>query len=958
MYVAIGTERYDKGFIKVKSEPNFGDSSSETSTVSDSIPDNRTLRSKGNSRSPRKARRVPKNVQARKKSDVSLRKISSSESTDELEDFEPPAQSHAKQKSPSKAKSKTKVARPRVLFSEGDTTDDMYEDTKPNVFKIKSEDTNDDDVFEVVNKPEFQSLKLSTKSSPVPVQYQPPESYRQKLQQSSLSSPASTTPTKKTSKLSLKRHKCSPKSDSADVHTQTQRLSIGARLSFAQDSPLSLSSTHVQPRATTAHQKPSISAATIDLSADDMKDFENFSDTEAETDDNIISLVKNKGRIKGSFLSSTDIESGSESQGSYHGSSKKDKSVEKVHKWLDSSSEGSTHGGGVTQSVAQLVNQTDKTIKHCAPTASMEQQLSRHAEVVYDTSDEHSKFVTQFVSSKEQGDIEIEPKNTEDTSRSGRDKVSPESTSSSSSSLPPVMWEQKVKVNSAKKIESTLTTKPEKSIVEHKDLIRITCNQLQSSDRSNAQSLPAKVQGTTDVSNIKNVKQQPDMLLPEDRNKYDKAQNEMDNNQLVMQETSEEKVKNTLHELVGFAATDQSGRDVNNEIVPKVDSEPEATSTGSPMEVDLYPSEDFPVNEDNIAFEYALNESEAPNASEDSTHCSYSSTKIRHSNVSSKKQFLSGKANEQAPTSKSPAHQTTKNLAKGTKPEGGKVLGKTMLTKVPGMTYSSKKAILKGNVHNDLPGSPTSRQRPPVRTQSGGALTNIESSNQSDKNTNALTHMTERLSATSTQSLPGHRPRMQSGSASVNSKNPSCQSVLRKSVEHMSASSAGLPSVEATNNESAGNKGSSSCLSKKIQLRGTSTNSKNPGALSASTQKLLDAVGKSPSIDNIGSVSKHKQPQSFIPKNIPKKHVPLKPKILPKADDLLTEVLSWEPAGFLYPQQTEDGKLVEPATQLKERLLKVPNVEPFESFDHYLCTFKPLIFHELWSTVSSVSLLY
>ena len=101
---------------------------------------------------------------------------------------------------------------------------------------------------------------------------------------------------------------------------------------------------------------------------------------------------------------------------------------------------------------------------------------------------------------------------------------------------------------------------------------------------------------------------------------------------------------------------------------------------------------------------------------------------------------------------------------------------------------------------------------------------------------------------------------------------------------------------------------------------------------------------------NLSMETPAKQPPSFAPT---KKCIPLTPKVLPKIDDFSRDVLSWDPIQFLYPRQAEDGKLIEPTIQLKEELMQVPNVEPFESFDHYLSTFKPLIFHELWSTVSS-----
>ena len=994
----------------MKLEPNVEDSPFDTSTFSGSFIDHRPSYSKVKSASPRKMRRVHQMIQTRKKTDVSSRKDFSSESTDELEDLEPPTQSHrtkrkcipvrqdlsskvsrqdaplkdAGQKSPSRVfrqdsnvpyKAKIEVpCGPRVLFTDDDTTDDMDEDTKPIVIKSESED--DDNVFENVNKPKLQSSKLSSKSSPVPIQHQSQEPNGQKVQQSSLANVTpvkkDVTPVKKTSKLSLNRHRSSPRSDPVKVLAHTERisslsilleqsgqklpqkssvdttpvkkaslkkpprrLSTEPPLSSAEEPPLLMSNTLVQPHTTTSHQEhPSV--ATVDLSADEVKEFERFSDT--ETDDDVISILKQKRQIGKSYLASTnsDNESGSEPRGCSQYLSKKEKSVEKVHKWLDSSSEGSVHAENV---IAQPDSQTDETIMQCDPTSSRE-QLSSHPSTieVCDTSDQQTKLSEPVSSSQKLRDIDAEQsKNTEDTSQLDRDKYTPESPSSTSSSLPPVVWEQNVHPP----IAPTLT-KPERSL-EDRDLMRASCNQLQSalistssatsSARNQRKSLSNKAYGRKSTTSAIDVKGDSDVSLIGEG----KLDDEIGSNRLDVQDTSEEIqwIKNNIHEQ-GIAA-------VSKEIATdtKEDSEPESMSIGSPMEVEAYPSIELSVSEDDITFEQAVsineNNSEASHELTVSERCGHSLSDIHHSSDDLVKESnlpIGSKTNEQLPTSMSPAHQTTRHLVEERKPLGRKI---PQFTEVAGMTYSSQKATLK---RKHLPDPSTSIQGPPAKTQSSGTSSLKQSS----------TNLTEQFSATLIQSLPEHHSNMQSNDASVtiqsSYQSPACKEIWR--LPASSTSSVILPSL-ATKGKVPEYKGTCSHLSKRNQPSGTSTNTSNPSVLSPSTQNLLDSIGQPPSITSVNSKSKNKHPPSLIPA---KKYVPLKPKILPKVDDLSREVLSWDPAGFLYPQQAEDGKLVEPTIQLKEDLLKVPSIEPFESFDHYLSTFKPLIFHELWNTVS------
>ena len=926
------------GDINIKEEPNIEDSPSDTPTFSGSIADHRPSHSKVKSVSPRKTRRVHRMIHIRKKPNVSPTMASSSDSTDELEDFElptqirhakqkhlvPPRQSkHAGQKSPSKVLrqespsniSKVKVPQSRVLFSD-DTTDDMDIDTKPT-----SED--DDNVFESVNKPNMQSSKMSSETSPVSTLHQSREPHRQNVQQNTS---AGTTPVKKALKLSLNRcksspkhnpkkvlahqtqkvstlsillgqseqklpqrssadtspmkkvsvlsHRPSPKSDSMDVRTPSRTLSMEARLSPTKEVPMliSSSSTLVPSLSTTTHQQHPPSITTIDLSNDDLKEFERFSNDEISDD---VSTLKQGTRT------GADTKSGNESQGYYQWSSKKEKSVKKVHKQqLDVSSEENTIAEDVAQPHSQASSIKQVTSNLPVNKIICDQQLKLRAEL-------------EPVSSS-LGLIDIEAKQSKNTSRSDKDRYTPESTSSTSSSLPPVEWEQPV--------HPTTVTKPEKSVIVGGNVERVLSNQLQSALISTSSDKQSSTRSNTSAIDIRYKRGHSDVSLQKDIIVIDDDHNEISSNQLDEQDTSEElrRVENNLHEksMKGIAA-------ISIELVPDTneDSELESMSIGSPMEV-MHQSQ-LAVTEDDTEFERTIDRGETSHDLPVSERYSHS---VSHSNIDKSNMPIKSKTSEQLPASTSPADLTTKHLVEG---ESRKVPGKTLLTEVPGMTYSGRKAILKRNT------LPDPIQSPLTETQSSGT-SSLKPSNM---------NQTE-------QSLPEQRFRIQSSDASA---------TIKKSLPTLSA-------TLATSKAVVKHKGITSHLPKKIQSSSACPNTSSPSALSVSTQNLLDSIGQSSTIANISSKLRSKHPPSITPA---KKCIPLLPKVLPKVDDFSREVLSWDPTRFLYPQQAEDGKLVEPNIQLKEELVKVPSIEPFESFDHYLSTFKPLIFHELWSAVSS-----
>lgn len=942
------------GSIKVKLEPNIEDAVSNTSAFPDSIAGHSPSHSKAKSTSPRKTRRVHKTFQVRKKPD-SLRKASSSESTDELEDFEPPAnRDHAKQKrlsvrqdipskcarrkSPSRRFRQESPSNVKVLFSDDDTTDDMDECTKPIVI------SDDDNVFENANKPH---LKSSKNSSPASIQHQSQSPHGQTVQQATLAD----TPVKKTLKLSLNRCRSSPKrnpvkvltqtqristlsilleqsnrnlpqqssidtismkkasnptkGDSMDGHTPSRRLSTEVLLSPAEETPMPAASSNTLAQSlATSNKQHSPSAAIVDLSTAELKEFEEFSDT--ETGDDVSTLKqKRKVHVRGRFPSSTDAdtESVSEAKGCYRSPSKKENSIKKVRKWLDSSGEGNIL---TEDAVAQPDSQTGDMMQ----ASTMEQTTSNppSSKLICDTSDQQSKLAAQ--SERVSSSLElrgIEAVQFKGSSQSDRDKYTAESSSSTSSSLPPVMWEEQVG-----------------SLVEERDVMKVSYNQLQSVLQSALITTSSNKQtsASTSAVDVNCERGHSDVSLLEDRDMTDEGHSKVAGNQVDEQDTPEEvqRAENNLREqsMKGITA-------IRKEIVDdtKEDSEPESMSIGSPMEVDMYQSE-LPVTEDHSTFDQAVRKGEASHDMTVSKQCRHSSSEIYNSSVAKSGMPIRSKTNKQVLASASPVRQTTKSVAivERAKPSNRKKPEKILPTKVLGMTYSSRKAILE---RNDLPDRSVSVQGPPAKTP----LSGISSLKRSDVN------QTERLLLT--QSLSERHVRMQSSNASV---------AIKKPLPTASVTSAACRApVEY--------KGITSQSRKKIQPSFASPNTNCSSALSFSTQNLLDSIGQPSSIANVSNESRPKHPPSFIPAKISKKHVPLKPKILPKVDDFSREVLSWDPAGFLYPLQAENGKLVEPTIQLKEELVKVPSIEPFESFNHYLSTFKPLIFHELWSTVSS-----
>ena len=74
----------------------------------------------------------------------------------------------------------------------------------------------------------------------------------------------------------------------------------------------------------------------------------------------------------------------------------------------------------------------------------------------------------------------------------------------------------------------------------------------------------------------------------------------------------------------------------------------------------------------------------------------------------------------------------------------------------------------------------------------------------------------------------------------------------------------------------------------------------------------------------------------------------IRPTIQRKMDDLYQVILAWDPARFLFPPETTDGRPIKPV--LYQQSTAIPTV--FKSYDEYCNIFTPLLHLELWENVS------
>ena len=79
-------------------------------------------------------------------------------------------------------------------------------------------------------------------------------------------------------------------------------------------------------------------------------------------------------------------------------------------------------------------------------------------------------------------------------------------------------------------------------------------------------------------------------------------------------------------------------------------------------------------------------------------------------------------------------------------------------------------------------------------------------------------------------------------------------------------------------------------------------------------------------------------------------YINIRPTSQRKMDDLFLVILSWDPARFLFPPESTDGKCIKPDLLLPEKPVAVPSV--FQSYDQYCNTFTPLLHLEIWENVS------
>ena len=851
-------------------------------------------------------------------------------------------------------KSKSKIDRQRA-FSD-DTTDDLEETTKPDVVCITDSEAVSRDELEDAHKSQLQPSNVSPKQAPVSIPRQTRDathSLRDSLPYHADSMTTKTNTSKATSFVELLLASSKAKSTQ---NVQMERLSKKTHLSM-QDASMSLDD--VKPSTSTdrqisvsdgAHQVISVSddAHQVVL-VEELNDFDVFSDTGTESDDRLVqsksflpstniedgresvdTLLEQQKRQSSKYrFLSKDIESASDSKETYR-SSKKDDSIEKVSKWLDSRTESSSCTPDVMHSVAKPDCRTDETSIH-HDLVGLTEPTSIHpppAEIVCDTFGDDSHIKTQLepvmatlTRPTEQGGTKS--KNVRKMSRS----VSVDSTSSTSSSLPPVMWKQDIqhKEHSAEQNAEN----------EHREAPDVTYHQLQpsliSTTSDQYQALPTQLRdsrSTASKNEAEDVTERPvhdPSILEDEYGKTKSGQNEEDFDQLDVHDIAEDKTESRHHHSKGkgVASTLSLTSSPHNrakklklkkKLSLNIDharvkqkpilesSEPKSACPESPEEIVMYPLEDLPVAEEDIApFEQVCHqEHKTPKVSTatETSHCVSNSSNLERASPT---------GSEHQERSKYPTKRA-KSDGKGVTENRGKVT----LTEVSGMTYSTRKAALKSSMDAQLPSPSTSLLRPPPRTQL--SVTPNHSTNSSDP---------------TTFSLPSFKTRM-----NVQLPTPST-SALKPSPRTPSSTLKPTPRMQSSN----------------TSVNSGSYKGKGPNTLSLPTKKLLDSIGQSPMVTaDANQPLRPHQPQSYIPAHGPKKYIPLKPRILPKVDDFLVEVLSWEPAAFLYPQQTEDGKLLEPMIQLKEGPFKVPMI--FESYDHYLRTFTPLVFLELWKEVS------
>ena len=796
--------------ITIKSEYDY--SSSPVASESPSSP----------RRKPRK-KAVSRKSQAVKKSKPIAKNILSDESTDELEDFD--VLTHdTKRKRKCLPKRRDPSAnlmyklKPHVVILSDDTTDDM-EDV--NVTDIKIEPCVDDDVFDIPCHPAttFLTMPASLKLACSSAHSEP-----------SCSETSTTKSTSTKSRTPLRLKKSSSKSGFVCVEKHPVRTNLCA----TQYEAMSMNDVHSGQDLITSKDPTT--------------------DKDINLDNTITESMED--RLSSQMELYTDSEKKEQ-----HVEDKRRDSINKVNRWLKSGS-GSVSALDKLESKASFQDASDTT-----PDVSAYPSTT---EVVCDGSEDHGS-TTEPVTSTEwhkESDTEMALSKVETTAPDAG-RQTRESTSSSSSSLPPVEW----------KSESHCPKVTKESGI-HK-----TEDKVEEGGVPRVHSLASDVDHVSEYTVESSVQKSPLVTECETTKNLSPKQHSVSDVTVCVAQTSA--VKSTLK----FSDTSKERLERSNDLYESISEDDEAL-------------ERFNL-EDKVSSGFSPSEKAAllGSANDDSTVAE------KVPKVASTNKYVDQPSNPNSPFAV--CQKTPKPNLYTVK------ASKTMLTEVPGMTYSHKKAALKDRMDAQLPCSSTSLLRSPIKKS---AFLSAKSS--SSKSHTPSTENSNRVSTSTKSSSSAPHSSFRSGVI----RTPSSESHSHLDPKHsltrpMHASTARPHAVQAQPSTSA--------------------------TLSRETQRLIESVCMK---SNNTVISKQPKPSTSLRSNMPVKAIPLKPTILPKADDFLQEVLSWDAGAFLLPGQTDDGKLIEPTINFREEPPMVP--VKFESYDHYLQTFKPLLFLELANVVS------
>ena len=666
--IAVGTGGLsDEDLFEIKSEINYEGSPSDSSTATVSTISSRHSSSKLNLQSQGKVKTEECQVQKKSKG-ISLQLLSD-ESTDELEDFEPVSHSSCTKRKrsairhyiPLMPRKKRKLSRPRPRYLSSDTTDDLDGDRKPDV---KTE--NESEHGELgSHQPTVQYSTSAPKVDPIDIVGQPKEPVSVKVEQK-MHWGLSPSPTSTGKTLRLK--KVSKKNRFMEIESASRKI-------LAQQATLS---DDVHPKEDTrAFPGASSSESEIQIMPGDelLNDFEN--DAARESEDSPV--IKRKRQVRKQLLSSSSMKSSDESQETNLKGRKGD-SVDKVRDWLESSSEGNASD--------VIAKSDDHTEDICLPyslaSPAMPSRMPQDG-IIHDTCHNQSHLETQpepatSTSTQEQAQTSI----TEESLGPAVDTLSPNSTSSSDSSLPPILWEQDVGRDKVK-------SKRKRRQAEIKECTDVSHVAKQSSVISTAetqqQSLAVVDYGQPSVHDIS-----------ETRELHGKSGTS--SSTVTPIHSSPKKIK--LKEISLSVSRIKTTSPIHKPTIGSSESKVTVSHIDVPEDMEVSP----PLYEEDVTSEQSDLEykalSEVAATKEPSHSVNSSSAKEKSLETSN----LTGSGDKQQFASQSPPQKSLKHQTKKVKSAR-----RVIFTEVPGMKYSSKKSILKSNLDVQLPHPPSGTLR-------------------------------------------------------------------------------------------------------------------------------------------------------------------------------------------------------------------------------------------------------